>query len=505
MLKITQLDDFKKYTDSKTFEKLKPYSTILQLLKYQKKQIPEQIALENSTTTLTYKQLYRQTCAITPYLVSFKKQTHIAIISNSNLYFILSALGIMANGMVAVFIPPFLTPEEIKNLIVYYDIKMCFFDKDYQEKIKSIQKEDFHIHFIELSSINYKKTKAFYREINKNDVATIIFSKKQDGSFRGAMLTHQSILMSAFYGSLAIKNVINQQYYSVLPFTHVFGFVRNILTPLVTDSRVFICTNMRKMLKEIPLIKPQIMVLVPALLELLLNMIKRFHIDLFQHHLHSIIVGGAACPSYLIEQYHQMGIDIFQGYGMTETSNLVTGNPSPMEKPDSVGLIFPYQEGKIINGELYIKGPNRMKGYYKDEQENQKMIVDGFIKTGDLAYQDEDGYLYILGRCDELIVLTNGENISPVKIEKMVNRIDGVLECMVYEDHDILAIDIVLRKDVLKEKHIDDENEYIKIEMTKINQQLASYERISKINIVQKELNKDENMKIIRKKGKNLL
>ena len=199
--------------------------------------------------------------------------------------------------------------------------------------------------------------------------------------------------------------------------TFTDGFVRNILTPLVSESSIYICSNMRRMFKEIPTVKPQIMVLVPAILEMILNVSKKFNMDLFKNELHTVIVGGAAMPEYLIFEYNKLGVDIFQGYGMTETSNLVTGNPSPLTKSASVGLIFPYQEVKIIDNELYIKGPNQMVGYYNDEEENKKMMVDGFIKTGDLGYQDEDGYLYLQGRCDDLIILTNGENVSPVKIE----------------------------------------------------------------------------------------
>lgn len=497
MLLVNPLNHYRQYTDEETFNKLKPFPTILNLLKTQKKNIGNLLALSYKDTSLTYKQLYKSCCAITPYLTNFKKQTHIGVLANNDLNFIVTSLSIMANGMVAILIPISLNKDEIKKLIKKYDIKMLFYANEFEKIVKEIHNR---IVYQDISKINFKKSKAFYRKVNEEDVASIIFSRKSNGELRGAMLTHKSMLYSAFYGTLGIKKVLRQRYYSILPFTHVFGYVRNILTPLVSESSIYICSNMRKMFKEIPLYKPQIMVLVPAILEMILTVSKKFNMDLFKNELHTVIVGGAAMPEYLIYEYHKLNVDIFQGYGMTETSNLVTGNPSPLNKSASVGLIFPYQEVKIINDELYIKGPNQMKGYYKDKKENKKMIVDGFIKTGDLAYQDEDGYLYLLGRSDHLIILTNGENVSPVKIENLVNNINIVASSQVYNDNDTLAIDVFLRKDVINELKIENPLSYVKEKIAIINQTLASFERVSKINIVDSDFEKDENMKMIRKR-----
>lgn len=498
MLKVNNIDYFKQFTDKETFEKLKPFSTILELLKVQKNNVGNLLALSYKDINLSYKQLYKSCCALTNYFKGFKKQTHVGILANNNINFIIIALAIMANSMVAVFIPTSLNDNEINDLIDKYDIDMLFYDEEYKKIIESLKKE---VEGIAISSIDFKKTTPFYRTVKSEYVAAIIFSRKNNGALRGAMLTHKSLLYSAYYGTLGIKDVLRQRYYSILPFTHVFGFVRNILTPLVSESSIYICSNMRRMFKEIPLCKPQIMVLVPALLEMMLTVIKKFKMDLFANSCHTIIVGGAAMPEYLIFEYNKLNINIFQGYGMTETSNLVTGNPFPLSKSLSVGLIFPNQEVKLINNELYIKGPNIMNGYYNDSLENDKVMIDGFIKTGDLAYQDEEGFLYLLGRSDDLIILTNGENVSPVKVENMVNNIDIVCQSCVYNDNNQLAIDIFLRQDVIKEKNIYDPLKYLKDKIAIVNQRLASFERISKINIVDKEFSKDENMKMIRKRN----
>lgn len=498
MLKVNDLKYFEKYTDKETFDKLKPYQTILEVLKTQKKNVGDILALSYKDINLTYKQLYKHCCAITPYLTNLKKGSHIAILSNNDLNFIVTSLGIMANGMVAVLIPNSLNSNEISDLLKKYDVEMLFYGNEFESIINELTYNNLTL--INISSIDFLKTKYFYRKVNTTDVASIVFSRKSDGSLRGAMLMHKSMLTSAFYGTLGIKNILRQRYYSILPFTHVFGFVRNILTPLVSESSIYICSNMRRMFKEIPTVKPQIMVLVPAILEMILNVSKKFNMDLFKNELHTVIVGGAAMPEYLIFEYNKLGVDIFQGYGMTETSNLVTGNPSPLTKSASVGLIFPYQEIKIIDNELYIKGPNQMVGYYNDEVENKKMMVDGFIKTGDLGYQDEDGYLYLQGRCDDLIILTNGENVSPVKIENLVNNIDIVASSMVYNDNDTLSIDVFLRKELVSSKNITNPLEYVKENIATINKSLASFERVSKINIVENDFPKDENMKLIRKR-----
>ena len=495
MLKVHDIDFFKQFTDKETFAKLKKYETIQSLLKEKKNEAKDFLALSYKNETLTYAQLYKRCCQTTNIAMSIKKNSHVAILCNSDMNFITTTLGLIANGLTVVFIPTSLSALEINLLVDKYDITALFYSSDFQKVIDEL---NVSIEKVNIQEILNSKAKSFTRKVRESDVAAIIFSRKENGELRGAMLTHKSLMTSAYYGTLGIKKTYNQRYYSILPFTHVFGFVRNILTPLSTSSSIYICSNMRRMFKEIPDCRPTMMVLVPGILEMILNVSKKFKMDLFNRQLHTIIVGGAAMPTYLIEQYKQLGADIFQGYGMTETSSLISGNMDPYNKPLSVGVFFPNQEAKIINNELYIKGENQMSGYYNDIEETNKVMVDGFIKTGDLAYVDEDNFLYLQGRCDNIIILTNGENVSPVKIENKVNNIDFVLASLVYAEEDLLTIDVVLRKEAIKD--IIDVDKALKDEIANINKTLATFERVCKINIVDS-LPYDENMKLIRKRG----
>ena len=148
--------------------------------------------------------------------------------------------------------------------------------------------------------------------------------------------------------------------------------------------------------------------------------------------LKTIICGAAPVAPYLVGAYHEKGIALLPGYGLTESANLVSGNPESLRLSDSVGLMFPNQEYRIEDGELWLKGRN-MLDCYVGEEENDS-FEDGWFKTGDLARVDKEGYLYITGRIKEIIVLPSGENVSPAEVEAYFNALEFVQDSQVFED-----------------------------------------------------------------------
>ena len=194
-----------------------------------------------------------------------------------------------------------------------------------------------------------------------------------------------------------------------------------------------------------------------------------------------------------------MGVSLYPGYGLTESANLVSGNPENLKKPSSVGLIFPEMEYKTVNGELWLKGKNMMDGYVGAVEEDA--YEDGWFKTGDLVRFDEDGFLYITGRIKEVIVLPNGENVSPAELEAQFNTLPFIQDSQVFEDADengrrFLSLEVVPRArlgDI-------DTDAFIRDELQKINAKLPSFARVSKIFIRTSDFERTPSMKIVRYK-----
>ena len=193
---------------------------------------------------------------------------------------------------------------------------------------------------------------------------------------------------------------------------------------------------------------------------------------------------------------------MFPGYGLTESANLVSGNPDNTEKPASVGIPYPDQELKIVNGELYIKGINVMTEYVGDPEETAASFEDGWFKTGDLVRFDDEGYLYIVGRQNDVIVLSTGENISPAEYEAKFCELDYLADAMIYEDftesgNQILTLEVVPRSTctVVADK--------IEADLRKINGELPSFARVSRITVRKEDFARTPAMKKIRIKKTN--
>ena len=255
------------------------------------------------------------------------------------------------------------------------------------------------------------------------------------------------------------------------------------------------------MFREIAVFRPTIMVFVPALAEMALNLSKQFGKNMLGEDMKTIICGAAAVPPYLIKEYDKLGIQLLPGYGLTESANLVSGNPEALKKPDSVGIIYPGIDYKIVNDELWLKGKTMMDGYLGDGNA-ESYSPDGYFKTGDLVRIDDEGFLYIIGRSKEVIVLSSGENVSPAELEKYFYDLDAVQDCLVYsekiDNREILTVEILPRATAIKALEISDIEAYMKEKLVEINEKLPSYERINKVIIRTNDFKRSPSMKILR-------
>ena len=330
-----------------------------------------------------------------------------------------------------------------------------------------------------------------------------LFTGGTTGKSKAARLSHRAVMAGTKNGCYGISDVFCQRYLLVLPLTHVFGLIRNLMTSLYTGSAMFICRNNKEMFRDIAIFKPTVLVLVPALAEMALNLSKQFGRNMLGDDVKAIICGAAPVPPYLIKEYHARGIKLLPGYGLTESANLVSGNPEPLLKPESVGYIYDGMEYKIVDGELWLKGENMMDGYVGCAE--QDAYEDGWFKTGDLVRFDDEGFLYITGRIKEVIVLPTGENVSPAELEAEFNTLPFIQDSQVFEDEDengrrFLSLEVVPRAAEAAKIEAEDRNAFIISELQKINESLPSFERVSRIAIRESDFERTPSMKIVRYK-----
>jgi long-chain acyl-CoA synthetase len=275
------------------------------------------------------------------------------------------------------------------------------------------------------------------------------------------------------------------------------------MTSLYTGSALYICRNNKDMFRDVAIFKPTILVVVPALAEMALTLSKKFGRNMLGADLKTIICGAAPVSPFLITEYDKLGVKLLPGYGLTESANLVSGNPESLRKNDSVGLPFPNQEFRIVDGELWLKGRNMMEGYVGVEEPGA--YEDGWFRTGDLVRLDDEGYLYITGRIKEIIVLPNGENVSPAEVETHFNALPFIQDSQVFESRSalgepILALEVVLRPTELT--NLDDEarKAFAVAELEKINRTLPGFMQVSRIVVRDTDFQRSPAMKIVRYK-----
>ena len=218
-------------------------------------------------------------------------------------------------------------------------------------------------------------------------------------------------------------------------------------------------------------------------------------ISAFGGNLEYILCGGAPLDEKYIFEFRSWGIEILNAYGVTECSPGVAVNRNFHHKDGSVGLPIPNCQVKISeSGEIVVKGDNVMIGYFKDESATVEAIKDGWYYTGDLGRIDDEGFLYITGRKKNLIILSNGENVSPEELELLISRDNGVSEVVIYAENNLIVAEIFPTDNYLNNK------EYFDKAISEINRTLPPYKRINSIRLREVEFEKNTTKKILRYK-----
>ena len=382
-------------------------------------------------------------------------------------------------------------------------------------------------------------------KVDPDEMRILLFTSGTTGSAKGVCLSQRNICSNILstYGIVKVKR--SDLFFSILPLHHTYECTLGFLLPIYSGASVCHCEGLRHIVKNIQEFHPSVILCVPLLLENVhKNIIKNMNKSLPEKYrtedgnpyknlpfiikkvvrnkvkntlggrLRVFIVGAAAANPNIIADFKDLHLNTLQGYGLTECSPLVAGNTDFFQKDDAAGLPIPNVEYKIDSpneegvGEILVKGPNVMLGYYEDEEKTKQTIVDGWFHTGDLGRVDENGYLYITGRCKSVIVTKNGKNIYPEEVEYYLNDNPLISEAMVLgiqKDDDIYvnaqiypnieAITEYLKGSVPTKEEIW---KVIADSVSSVNKLLPNYKHIKSFGIRDKEFEKTTTQKIKR-------
>jgi len=536
------------------------------------KKYPDRVAIsykknpkDKETVKVTYKETRDYIRNMGTELISMGcRDKHAALIGESSYEWICTYFSLMSIGAVVVPIDKDLPPADMSGILNTAECEYVFYSKAIEAKIEEIKKDVPYLKTficmgepqmegaLRLSDIVARGGERFANgdnsyydyEIDRERMATIVFTSGTTGKGKGVMLSQKNIVTDMTQGMYLFD--ITRKTMNVLPPHHTFGSTVNFVGHFAQGCEIYISSGLKYIADEIKEQKPTHLVLVPLFVETLYkkiwataekkgkaetlrklikisNGLRKIGIDLrrilfksvlesFGGKLEMIICGGAALNQDIIDTFEAFGITILNGYGITECSPLVTCNRNKYQKKGSVGLPIIGEEIKIKDpdengeGEICVKGPNVMLGYYKNPEATAAVFdEEGFFRTGDYGKLDEEGWLYITGRLKNVIILSNGKNVYPEEIETEISRIYGVNECVVYAgesraqpNKEVIVAEIYPDFEGLKGRGIEDVQTYFENEIKKVNSRMVSYKAVKMVKIRKEEFKKNTSKKILR-------
>lgn len=378
-----------------------------------------------------------------------KKGDRVGILLENSPEFAFAYFGIMMLGAVAVPTNVFLKDREIAANMndcaaTYLITSETFADRmTHMLQMAMDMKMFFSFEKCSFESVVFnslqQNTAEVDEEIDINDLALVLYTSGTTGRPKGVMLTHFNLLSNAKSFSRSVEDRHNDRMLLLLPMFHATSMMCCMLTPLVKGTSVIIVESILEVSKAyypemLKKLKPTLIVGVPALFA---TLAKARDVDKENFPFRLCICGGAPLPVEIIDQFKQTyGVMILEGYGLSEASPVVAFNPLTMQKAGSIGVALPSIEIKLVDeegndvglhkeGELCVNGPNVMKGYWGQPEETARTIKNGWLHTGDVAKQDEDGFLFIVDRIKDLI-LVKGMNVYPREIEELLYKYNGI-------------------------------------------------------------------------------
>lgn len=455
-------------------------------------------------------------------------ENKIAILSCNSYLWIVSFMGTVISGNIASPVDPQLSQTTIVDIMKKLDITTVIFEERYRTIVDIIKTKNLSIKYyismdgkvnsdnnFSLNSLLLKYQNSKYKSIklDSEKCCSIYCTSGTTGKSKGVMLSHKNLLAIPVLKDVSAKDNQNQSILSVLPSHHIYCITADILHSLYTGVTICINDQVYNLMRNIKLYQPSMITLVPMLLEFISNRLnilaqknphltkREIAIELLGNNLNVLTTGGAAINNQLVKNLLEYGINIICGYGLTEcpcVSRFFENNFNSKHLL-SAGKINSNCKVKIIDNEIYVCSDGVMLGYYKEPESTAKVLNNGWLSTGDLGLVDEENFLYITGRKKNLIILSNGENISPERIENQLLENSAVKEAVVYAQGDTLVAEIFPEYKEVTHK-------YIIMDIVKeINANNPSYEQINKVIVRQEEFNKTSSKKIIRSQEREVI
>ncbi|MCL2035840.1 MAG: AMP-binding protein [Oscillospiraceae bacterium] len=484
---------------------------------------------EEETKDISYRDFTGEVNALGTYLSSPKSLNlagkHVAILSENRYEWIVSYLAAICGG-VAVPIDRDLPEESVLYLLESGDVEAVLYSDIYEDiiaksgiKHKICYEDNYSSALAKGKELLQSGDDSFTSaEVDNNRLASLLFTSGTTGFSKGVMLSHKNIVSNIYAATAFEKYREDEIMLSILPYHHAFECTVGLMASLNFGATICINDSLKYLRENMLLFKPTGMYLVPAIVNAIYGRLKTAEEMLgrpptrdevqtlaFGGRLERIFSGSAPLNVELIKKFKDFGINLLQGYGLTETSPVVTTTKFESindSNINSVGEVIPGCEVKILDNEILVKGENVMLGYYKNEEATKEVFAeDGWFKTGDLGYLDDNGFLFINGRKKNLIIASGGENVYPEEIEQYLYSVPLIADALIYGGDDKereIVTAVILPNYEVEGKSKEEIQEEIDLEVEKINEKLPVYKQIAAVKFREKQFEKTTAKKIKR-------
>ncbi len=495
---------------------------------------------DKAEKSVTYTRFTDDINALAAYLAAEGISDEKIVVYGENSYeWIVTYFAAVVSGNVIVPVDKELSGEEVKNLVCDCGAKVLVYSAAKEKTIDEVKDgmttvdsffaiNDVKTLFEKGAEILAKDSSVLTLAQDTEKLCALIYTSGTTGNPKGVMLCQRNLMFDMCNSCRNLLEPPNTVV--VLPLNHTFGMMAGILCQVYAGYTTYINNNLRNVLRDINRLKPQHISVVPLfadtfykgiwknarksgkdkILKILIkvsNGLRKAGIDLrrvffksvidaFGGNLEMLIVGGAPLDLKVAKGFEDLGITVIGGYGITECSPIISTDRNCDYKFGSAGLPIPGVEVKVDSpdengeGELLVKGPIVMLGYYNNPQATAEVFEGEWFRTGDFGRVDDEGFIFITGRKKNIIITPNGKNVYPEEIEAVIQKVEGIGEVVVYEDNKLICAEIYTET--------PDERDRIKTDVLALNKTLPSYKQIQKVVFRDTEFEKTTTKKIKR-------